>query len=78
MKLVKCPTFFLVATSLLTVLGRTNLAQAFQQDFPTGEAGYGVSFSVSDTPGSRSGCVVAISAGLPTMGLSISLFRDDK
>lgn len=52
-------------------------AVAFQQDFPSSEPGYSVSFIVNDAPGSRSACVVKVSRGLPTLALAFNIFSDN-
>lgn len=70
----------LLAFALLAaiMLGSPPSARAVSVDFPTGEAGYSVMLSGGDGPESRSACILAVSRGLPTMGLSINLFSDDE
>lgn len=69
-------TFFGVMISVLTFLVWTNAAQAYEQYFPTGDAGYSVTFAVADIPGSRSACVISLARGLPTMGVAINIYGD--
>ncbi len=75
MKFIK-PVSLMLST-IVVGLAWMSAAQAFQQDFPTGEDGYAVSFVISDAPGSLSSCVISVARGLPTMGLSINLFKND-
>lgn len=66
--------FFCVCLFVLTMPG---VALAVELGFPTGEAGYTVSFVKDDATGSSSACVASISQGLPTMGVAFNIRSDD-
>lgn len=52
-------------------------AWAVQRDFPTGEPGVTVAYLDAGGPGHPTGCVIAITAGLPVLALSLSLFSNN-
>lgn len=52
-------------------------AWALQRDFPTGEPGVSVTYLDAGGPGHPTACIVAVTAGLPALAFSLSLFSDN-
>jgi len=48
-----------------------------QRSFPTGGPGAVVTYVDAGGPGHPTGCVVTVSAGLPALGLSVSVFSNN-
>ncbi len=63
-----------LATALVCA---TAPALAVQRDFPTGEPGLNVTYLDAGGPGHPTGCIIAITAGLPVLAVSLSLFSNN-
>lgn len=55
----------------------TSPAWAVQRDFPTGEPGVNVTYLDVGGPGHPTACVIAITAGLPVLAFSLSVFSNN-
>jgi hypothetical protein len=63
---------------LMALVAATSPVLAEQRDFPTGEPGSTVTYLDAGGPGHPTACVVAITAGLPLLAVSFSLFSNNK
>ncbi|WP_428483246.1 hypothetical protein [Rhodopila sp.] len=69
----------LLPVSLAIILTAMSPASANEQrDFPTGEPGATVAYFDVGGAGHPTGCVIAITSGLPVLGVSIALFSNNK
>jgi len=53
-------------------------ARVVQRDFPTGEAGVSVTYLDAGGPGHPTRYVIGVTAGLPVLALSLSLFSNNR
>jgi hypothetical protein len=65
------------AALIIALACATSPALAIQRDFPTGEPGVNVTYLDAGGPGHPTGCLIAITAGLPVLAVSLSLFSNN-